>query len=79
MDGKWTIWSDWSTCDIPDSDCGSGLLSRIRTCEGVMHGGVDCPGEDLEAQECAIPCERKSNIHKILSNNNSTTYIVGVT
>ncbi len=37
--------------------CGEGVRTRMRTCtEPVpLYGGVDCPGDATEEEECSEP------------------------
>lgn len=48
VDGGWTEWSGWSTCDI---DC---LKSRVRECKNPapFEGGSECPGNSTETDSC---------------------------
>ena len=41
VDGRWAIWSDWSTCS---TSCGDGQKSRIRICDSPLpkYGGSNC-------------------------------------
>ena len=49
MDGRWTEWTEWTVCSVT---CGGGSQSRLRTCEGVAHGGKDCDGPTEEITDC---------------------------
>ena len=49
--GNWTTWSDWGTCSVT---CGSGIRVRKRECTNPepQHGGDECPGVDVEFEDC---------------------------
>ena len=48
IDGVWTEWSDWGTCD---TNC---LKSRTRSCNNPppFAGGLDCVGNTTEFLPC---------------------------
>jgi len=48
-EGGWSVWSEWSACSL---SCGGGLKTRVRTCEGSVHG--QCRENEFEVQnlEC---------------------------
>lgn len=60
--GGWTLWSDWSTCNVV---CGFGTTERFRECKhpAPMFGGHHCEGPELELIECntGIPCPIHGN------------------
>ena len=41
VDGKWTDWGDWGSCD---KLCGGGLQKRVRSCTNPppAEGGSPC-------------------------------------
>lgn len=45
----WEQWSDWSACSL---SCGGGSQDRQRDCVGPFHGGLECPGNGSESQNC---------------------------
>ncbi|XP_048752331.2 uncharacterized protein LOC125663930 isoform X2 [Ostrea edulis] len=49
VDGGYTEWSAWSTCD-----CVEGTQTRTRTCTNPTpaNGGSDCVGESSQTQTC---------------------------
>jgi hypothetical protein len=53
VDGIWSPWSSWSSCDVT---CGSGSLLRHRTCTNPapQNGGLDCPGNGTELKTCQL-------------------------
>ena len=56
VDGGWTHWSLWETCDKP---CGGGNRSRVRSCTHPppTGGGADCEGPWNETLGCNTnPC-----------------------
>lgn len=50
VDGNWTVWSDWSSCD---ASCGNGSKTRSRTCSdpSPLFGG-ECSGSSDETDDC---------------------------
>ena len=46
VDGNYTQWSRWSTCDMKTFD-----TKRNRTCEGNQYGGA-CEGKSEEIKKC---------------------------
>ena len=48
VDGGWTEWSGWSTCDV---DCSK---KRTRECKNPapFEGGADCLGNSTETDTC---------------------------
>ena len=42
------IWSAWSECAV---SCGTGLISRSRTCDNGV-AGIDCVGDKYQQSEC---------------------------
>ena len=47
VDGDYTQWSNWSSCDSNTFD-----IKRNRTCLGPQHGGKRCDGEPEEFKKC---------------------------
>ena len=57
--GRWTKWSDWSTCT---RDCGTGNQTRERSCTNPApaYNGRDCRGKNVTTQQCnSYSCEGK--------------------
>ncbi|XP_060585916.1 A disintegrin and metalloproteinase with thrombospondin motifs adt-1-like isoform X4 [Ruditapes philippinarum] len=52
VDGQWTYWSSWTSCDVT---CGKGKQLRTRRCTNPLpeNGGKDCIGESLESSHCS--------------------------
>eukprot|EP00123_Amoebidium_parasiticum_P016720 comp23560_c1_seq1/m.39800 comp23560_c1_seq1/g.39800 ORF comp23560_c1_seq1/g.39800 comp23560_c1_seq1/m.39800 type:complete len:922 (-) comp23560_c1_seq1:551-3316(-) len=55
INGKWSEWGDWSTCN---GNCGSGQWgkrSRRRSCSDPkpQFGGKDCNGDGLGSESCS--------------------------
>ena len=59
VDGQWTEWSPWSSCD---STCGSGARASTRRCTNPPpgRGGKKCKGEDTKIRSCNGPACRAS-------------------
>ncbi|XP_013414059.1 uncharacterized protein LOC106176286 [Lingula anatina] len=60
VNGSWSAWSSWSHMPVT---CGSGVISRTRTCTDPSphFGGSDCEGNSTEetlaySQNCPVPC-----------------------
>eukprot|EP00058_Branchiostoma_floridae_P028482 XP_002613973.1 hypothetical protein BRAFLDRAFT_67461 [Branchiostoma floridae] len=57
VDGKWSVWSSWSTCNV---SCGVGYQTRNRSCDNPepQYGGANCTGisEDEKACDFLTPC-----------------------
>ena len=53
VDGKWSKWSPWSSCDVT---CGNGTMVRHRLCNNPapQNGGLDCPGKGTEKKTCIL-------------------------
>lgn len=49
VNGKWTLWSSWDTCD---ASCGGGVQTRERTCKKSSHTDIDCVGDTTQEQSC---------------------------
>ncbi|XP_046546208.1 uncharacterized protein LOC124256280 [Haliotis rubra] len=51
IDGNWSEWGNWSACSVT---CGSGNLTRSRSCTepAPQFNGTDCVGVAEEAQSC---------------------------
>ncbi|CAL8343155.1 unnamed protein product [Lota lota] len=49
--GAWSSWSEFSPCS---RTCGGGVSYRTRDCNNPRpaFGGIDCEGEDVEAELC---------------------------
>ncbi|KJH42087.1 thrombospondin type 1 domain protein [Dictyocaulus viviparus] len=60
VDGGWTEWSEWSTCD---KSCTDTQRSRTRFCTNPRpsQGGQPCFGSDFELQ----PCLRNAGCYSI--------------
>ncbi|XP_076098968.1 uncharacterized protein LOC143068637 [Mytilus galloprovincialis] len=52
IDGTWSEWSLWSTCDVT---CGNGSLSRSRSCLHLDFEGEDCEGNKTDIGICENP------------------------
>ena len=48
------IWGQWSTFTECSRTCGNGTQTRKRACDSPApsHGGIPCPGELEETQNC---------------------------
>lgn len=56
VDDKWGPWNNWFSCDVT---CGGGHRTRTKDCIGPTptNGGLNCPGDDTEGEECyENPC-----------------------
>ena len=56
VDGGWSFWGAWSECS---ASCGTGLTSRVRSCDQPppQHNGAYCLGTSRETQACdTISC-----------------------
>ncbi|XP_078677339.1 von Willebrand factor D and EGF domain-containing protein-like isoform X2 [Branchiostoma floridae x Branchiostoma belcheri] len=57
VDGGWSDWGPWSGCSVT---CGTGEMTRDRTCTNPApaNGGADCVGLAQETQPCdtGVPC-----------------------
>jgi len=49
VDGKWGVWTGWSKCSVT---CGSGTISRSRTCTEPKYRGKPCVGSNNEDKSC---------------------------
>ncbi|XP_063427238.1 uncharacterized protein LOC134710771 [Mytilus trossulus] len=52
IDGSWSEWSLWSTCDVT---CGNGSVSRSRSCSRLQLEGEDCDGNTTDIGICENP------------------------
>jgi len=57
-DGEWTAWNPWSSCDVA---CGTGVMTRTRSCQGIIGDGSNCTGDPgfVETAACngtSEPC-----------------------
>ncbi|XP_060586718.1 coadhesin-like isoform X2 [Ruditapes philippinarum] len=52
VDGQWTNWSSWTSCDVA---YGIGRQLRTRRCTNPMpeHKGKDCLGESIQSRQCS--------------------------
>jgi hypothetical protein len=52
VDGRWTQWSSWTSCDVT---CGIGSQLRTRRCTNPApeHNGKDCIGDSLQTSQCS--------------------------
>ena len=55
VDGSWTPWSAFTSCDYI---CGAGTSNRTRTCTdpAPANGGNTCLGDDHQSQACTGSC-----------------------
>ncbi|XP_078703548.1 ectin-like [Branchiostoma floridae x Branchiostoma belcheri] len=56
VDGEWTPWSLWTTCDVT---CGGGTRFRYRSCSNPppKNNGEYCMGSSGEMEYCnETPC-----------------------
>ncbi|XP_063416529.1 uncharacterized protein LOC134698152 isoform X2 [Mytilus trossulus] len=60
-DGKWAVWSEWSTCSVT---CGTGKRSRGRTCTDPepANGGRFCNGFPVEFRPCVVECSEEDTV-----------------
>ncbi|XP_060582447.1 hemicentin-1-like [Ruditapes philippinarum] len=51
VDGSWSRWSSWSSCDVT---CSSGSQTRLRNCSdpAPAGGGLDCVGNASDIKIC---------------------------
>ena len=57
VDGEWSSWSPWLQCDVL---CGGGERYRVRSCDGIAHGGAGCDGVERDTGPCNThPCPSK--------------------
>ncbi|KAK3084929.1 hypothetical protein FSP39_021552 [Pinctada imbricata] len=51
VNGGWSNWTNWTQCSV---SCGSGLMTRIRSCDNPKpdHGGATCIGNHSESGVC---------------------------
>ena len=51
VDGGWSEWTVWTDCSVL---CGTGSLSRNRTCDNPVpvSNGLDCDGEPTDTEGC---------------------------
>lgn len=49
MDGIWTTWEPWQTCNVT---CGGGRKLRERSCTGPFFGGRECNGSATDIDDC---------------------------
>ena len=60
VDGKWKVWSGWSSCSV---SCGDGQKSKSRSCTNPapLYGGRACIGDKTDVQSCKVkPCPSMS-------------------
>ncbi|XP_066297373.1 uncharacterized protein [Branchiostoma lanceolatum] len=57
VDGSWSEWSSWSTCNV---SCGVGYKTRNRSCDNPapLYGGANCTGTLQDEKSCDFlpPC-----------------------
>lgn len=51
VDGYFENWSNWTSCS---QTCGSGSMTRSRTCVPPQNGGAPCRHNNVEKQECLL-------------------------
>lgn len=60
MDGEWSVWGLWGSCD---GLCGRAVRNRTRLCNqpSPEAGGIDCPGSSTEIGVCdtGVNCPSK--------------------
>uniref|UniRef100_A0A8D0CGY5 Complement component 6, duplicate 1 n=1 Tax=Scleropages formosus TaxID=113540 RepID=A0A8D0CGY5_SCLFO len=58
VDGRWSCWGPWSTCDS------SMRRQRVRECNNPapQQGGKACPGERRREEECFISIFQKQDV-----------------
>lgn len=56
IDGGWSSWGSWGSCGVT---CGSGEVTRSRTCTNpAPHGtGKQCVGDPLDKKTCSVATE----------------------
>lgn len=57
IDGKFSPWSEWSSCNIGEKTCGDGQKIRTRTYTPPQFGGKDFEGALEEKMNCIIECD----------------------
>ena len=63
----WSSWGDWSTCwSETGTACSNGTSNRTRSCSdpSPADGGKECEGEDIEFQNCELPCQTAEHQEK---------------
>ena len=50
MNGGWGEWAEWGSCNED-----SARRTRTRACDSpqAMNGGVECPGDLTDEEDCA--------------------------
>ncbi|CAM4667736.1 unnamed protein product [Leuciscus chuanchicus] len=58
VDGRWSCWSSWSTCDA------TLKKHRSRTCNNPapQRGGTPCQGLEKQVEECTISIFQEQNV-----------------
>ncbi|GAB6018365.1 hypothetical protein CHUAL_000082 [Chamberlinius hualienensis] len=59
IDGRWSIWSSWSSCT---GSCSVGSKTRHRVCDNPSpaNGGRFCVGHPVQSEACRLPpCPEK--------------------
>ncbi|XP_045165423.2 coadhesin-like [Mercenaria mercenaria] len=53
VDGGWTVWGNWSSCSIT---CGTGTITRSRSCTNppTRGTGKPCDGLGVENKTCSV-------------------------
>jgi hypothetical protein len=80
VDGKWSVWTDWSPCPVT---CGGGTIHRMRTCDSPPPGpyGLNCTGTSDESMDCNLDaCPGKyycDNLYEHISDNTMFTLVNG--
>lgn len=60
VEGTWTLWSAWSTCDVT---CDNGTQARLRMCynPSISTEELACEGSLTDLRECQKdPCPGES-------------------
>ena len=47
----WAAWNEWGVCS---EWCNNGTQNRTRQCVGPYYGGLECPGEPEQVQDCFL-------------------------
>ena len=74
QDGQWNVWSPWSDCA---GSCGTGIITRTRSCVGQQNGGRPCSGTARQSVECDtnIICKGRMLCCMVLMQGSAVTCI----